>query len=262
MSLLDRSSVVPMAPKGPVPSSEDRDVALLSRAVSRISDAVPLNEALSYVVDFVASVVTCDSCLVYVLEGDDLILRASKSARPEVLGRLKMKVGQDVAGWIAENRRPLAIAERAYEDFRFLLFNELPEDHFEAFLSVPMVTGGRLAGVINIQNRLRHQYSKREIDLVATIGYLVGTEIERARLKSENSAMVEKLETRTFVDRAKTILQRSLGLREEDAYRIMQRESQDRNKSMREIAEAVILMEGLKQRQSLGGAKSRSHKTA
>jgi uroporphyrinogen-III synthase len=261
MSLSDRSSILPLDPKNLGRPGEDRDVALLSRAVRLISDAGPLNEALNHVVDFIATVVTCDSCLVYVLEKDDLILRTSRTAHPEMLGRLKMKIGRGTVGWVAENRGPLAIADRAYEDFRFLMFNGLPEDHFEAFLSVPMVTAGRLVGVINTQNRMRHQYSKREIDLVATIGFLVGTEIERERLKSHNSAMLEKLETRTLVDRAKTILQRSLGMREEEAYRIMQRESQDRNKSMREIADAVILMDGLKQRQSLGGVKSRGHKT-
>ena len=35
----------------------------------------------------------------------------------------------------------------------FRLFNELPEDRFEAFLSVPLVSGGRLVGVVNVQNR-------------------------------------------------------------------------------------------------------------
>ena len=73
--------------------------------------------------------------------------------------------------------------------------------------------------------------------------------------------MLEKLETRTFVDRAKSILQRNLNLREEDAYRMMQRESQDRNKTMRQIAEAVILIDELKHRRS-STAGLRSSKTS
>jgi uroporphyrinogen-III synthase len=82
--------------------------------------------------------------------------------------------------------------------------------------------------------------------LIATIGLLVGAEIERARLENENSQLLGKLETRTFVERAKGILQRDLKMSEDEAYRIMQRESQQRRKSMREIAEAVIVSDELK----------------
>ena len=45
-----------------------------------------------------------------------------------------MKMGEGITGWVAENRQPVAIAERAYEDSRFKFFNELPEDRFEVFL--------------------------------------------------------------------------------------------------------------------------------
>jgi uroporphyrinogen-III synthase len=42
------------------------------------------------------------------------------------------------------------------------------------------------------------------------------------------------------------VLQRDLGLTENDAYRMMQRESRQRRKSMREIAEALLLGDDLK----------------
>jgi uroporphyrinogen-III synthase len=144
--------------------------------------------------------------------------------------------------------KPIALTECAYSDARFKLFNELPEDRFEAFLSVPVVSGGRVVGVINVQNRSRYQFSDREINLVATIGFLVGAEIERVRLESENSVLLERLATRTYIDRAKGILQRELRVDEDEAYRMLQRESQDRCKSMKEIAEAVMLSDDLRRR--------------
>jgi AmiR/NasT family two-component response regulator len=49
------------------------------------------------------------------------------------------------------------------------------------------------------------------------------------------------------VDRAKRILQRTLNLDEEQVYCLMRRVSQDRNTTMRKIAEAVILIDELKQ---------------
>jgi len=71
-------------------------------------------------------------------------------------------------------------------------------------------------------------------------------ENEKSALQSEKSALSDKLETRKVVDRAKGILQRDLKISEEDAYRALQRESQQRRRSMREIAESVILNDDLK----------------
>ena len=82
------------------------------------------------------------------------------------------------------------------------------------------------------------------------IGFLVGAEIERARLDTENLQLSDRLETRKAVDRAKGILQRDLSLTESDAYRMMQRESRQRRKSMREIAEAILLGDDLKKMKS------------
>ncbi|HVB34682.1 MAG TPA: response regulator [Patescibacteria group bacterium] len=222
------------------------DIALLNKIASRLSAADAFHQVLSEVVEFVAAVVECDSCFVYLVEEDDLVLQASKNPHPEAIGRLKMRVGQGITGWVAEHRSPVAAGERAFEDPRFKLFNELPEDRFEAFLSVPLVSGGRLVGVINVQSRSPHRYTQHEIGLVTAVGFLVGAEVERARLESENSELSERLETRKLVERAKGVLQRELKISETDAYRILQRESQHRRKSMKDISESIILNDELK----------------
>jgi len=224
----------------------DFDLASLHRIASRMSAAAPLQDVLNDVVGFVAATVQCDSCMVYVLEHEDLVLRASMKPHPEVVNSLKMKMGQGIAGSVAQQREPVVVARGAYEDPRFKLFNQLPEDRFEAFLSIPMVSGGRLAGVINVQNRAPRSFSKREISLIATLGFLVGAELERGRLESEKSYLSDRLEARKVIERAKGILQRDLQLSEEDAYLRLQRESRQRRKSMKEVAEAIILTEDLK----------------
>ncbi|HXQ29972.1 MAG TPA: GAF domain-containing protein [Gemmatimonadales bacterium] len=225
----------------PPSDSGNSDLALVSRMADRIAAAAPLEDVLDDVVVFVSAVVWCDSCFIYVLEGDELVLRASKNSHPEAVGRLTMKVGQGITGWVAEHREPVVMAEGAYQDPRFKLFNELPEDRFEAFVSVPLVSGGRLVGVINVQDRAPHAYSEREISIIATLGFLVGAEVERARLESENANLSERLEARKIVERAKGILQGELKLSEEDAYVTLQRQSQQRRKSMKDIAEAIVL---------------------
>ena len=71
-------------------------------------------------------------------------------------------------------------------------------------------------------------------------------ERQRVQLESEKSVLSGQLETRKLVERAKGILQRELKLSEEEAYRAMQRQSQQMRKSMKEISESIILNDELK----------------
>jgi uroporphyrinogen-III synthase len=222
------------------------DVVFLHGIASRMAGEVPFDDVLNEVVDFATSVVKCDSCFVYLLEGDELVLRASKNSHPEAVGKLKLKVGQGVTGWAAKHQQPVVIAQDAVLDRRFRLFNELPEDRFEAFLSVPLLSRGRVVGVINLQNIATHDYTEREISLVSTVGFLVGAEIEMARLEKENSQLADRLEVRKLVERAKGILQQDLKISEQEAYLMLQRQSQHHRKSMKDIAEAVTLSHAVK----------------
>ena len=225
---------------------DDSDIDFLHEIGSRIAAADPLHTVLSRVMQFVSSVVQCDSCFVYVLDQGDLVLRASKNPHPDVVGRLTLRVGQGITGWVAEHGEPVAVGRHAFKDSRFQLLNELPEDRYEAFLSVPVLSRGKLVGVINVQHRQPRDHSHREIRLISTIGFLVGAEIEMARLEIENTQLSERLETRKVMDRAKGLLQRDLGITEEEAYLTIQRQSRQRRKSKREIAEAIILVDELR----------------
>jgi uroporphyrinogen-III synthase len=228
---------------------ESREVDLLHEIGSRIAAANPLHELLGKVLDFISIVAKFDSCFLYVLEDNELVLRSSKNPHSEVVGRLKLQVGRGITGWVAEHKCPVAIARNAFKDPRFQSFNELPEDRFEAFLSVPVLSRDKLVGVINLQHRQPHTYSQREIRLISTIGFLVGAEIEMARLESANSELSEQLGTRKALDRAKGILQRDLQLTEEEAYLTLQRQSRQRRKSLREVAEAIVLSDEIKRSQ-------------
>ena len=220
---------------------EDSHVDALHEISTQLATADGFHEVLTRVVEFAAALVKCDSCLIYVLEDDELVLRASKNPHPEVIDRLKLRVGQGITGWVAEHREPVAVSEKAAQDPRFQFFHELPEDSYEAFLSVPLMCRGRVVGVINLQHCLPHVYKRRQIRLISAIGFLVGAEIELARLEEANSNLSEQLQTRKVVERAKGILQRELRLSEEQAYLALQRQSRQKRKTMKEIAEAIVL---------------------
>ncbi len=228
---------------------ETTDIEFLHAIGSRMADADPFHAVLEQIVDFVSTLFSCDSCFIYVLEQDRLVLRASKNPHADVVDHLGLRLGQGITGWVGQHREPVVIPANALKDPRFKTFKNLPEDLFEAFLSVPILCRGKLVGVINVQHRQPYYHTPREVQTISTIGFLVGGEIEMARLESEKNSLSEQLETRKLVERAKGILQRDLGLTEEQAYKTMQKESRQRRKSMRDISEAVILSEELRRDQ-------------
>jgi len=222
----------------------DSFFSVLRRVATSISHAKPL-DSLRNVVELVSEVVPCDSCLLYVLQDRELVLSASKNPHPGVVDRLKLKAGSSMTIW-AEHKEFAVIAKGAGLDPRFRLFNEVPKDRYEAFLSLPLVGRGKPVGVINLQSRVPYEFSQREIGLVSAIGYLAGAEIEMARLEEQNIELSQKIETRTLVERAKGILQADLQITEQEAYQKLQRQSQQRRRSMKEIAEAVVLSHALR----------------
>ena len=162
--------------------------------------------------------VRCDSCFVYVLEEDELVLRASKTPHPDVVDRLKLRVGQGITGWVAEHRSR-SPSRRARSTIRASSCStSCPRIATKRSCRCRCCRRGKLVGVINLQHRQPHEHSRREIQLISTIGFLVGAEIEMARLEAENTQLSERLETRKVLDRAKGILQRDLGISEEEAY--------------------------------------------
>ena len=228
-------------------SAEDLlDIEFLHEIGSRMAAADPFHAVLQRVVDFVSTMVMCDSCFVYVLEQDKLVLRASKNPHADLVDELDLQVGQGITGWVAKHEEPVVIASKAWSDPRFKMFNDLPEDQFEAFLSVPILCRGKLVGVINVQHRKPHHHSSRQVRLISTVGFLVGAELEMARLESERLLLADRLEVRKLMDRAKGILQRELHLDEEGAYLALQKQSRQKRKAIREIAEAIILTEEIR----------------
>jgi|HubBroStandDraft_6_1064221.scaffolds.fasta_scaffold21026_1 uroporphyrinogen-III synthase len=225
-------------------------IDFLHEISSRLAGADPFHVVLSSIVDFVTTVIPCDSCFIYVLEQEKLVLRSSKNPHADLIDHLGVQVGQGITGWVAEHREPVAIASGAWNDPRFMIFRNLPEDHFEAILCTPILCASKVVGVINLQHRLSYQHTTNEVRLLSMLGFLVGAEVERSRLETENAQLAGRLETRKVLDRAKGILQRDMGISEDQAYRTMQRESRQRRKSMREIADAILLGDDLKKVQA------------
>lgn len=229
-------------------------VALLHRVSNIVSSDLSLDEMLGEIVGLTVQVTSCDACLVYLIEreSNEIVLRASQVPHQVDLGNIRLKVGEGVTGWVVEHRSVVALPAHASSDHRFKKFQALVEDTYEAFLSVPLVSGGEVIGVINVHHRDVYEHSPDEIALLTFIGEQMGGAIaksvlaeENARLMEETAEMRRQLETRKVVERAKGILQHRHGLTEEEAYLRLRNESRRLRRPMRELAEAIILSEDL-----------------
>ena len=233
---------------------ETTQVGLLHRISGIVSSELSLDEMLGEIIGITAQVTNCDACLVYLLEREtgEIVLRASQVPHAAALGNLRMKMGEGVTGWVAEHKSVVALSSKAAADARFKRFPALIEDTYEAFLSVPLVSGGDVIGVINVHHRQAHRHTSEEIALLTFVGEQMGGVISKsllteanARLLEETQEMKRQLETRKVVERAKGILQQRYGLSEEEAYLRLRNESRRLRRPMKDLADAIILAEDL-----------------
>lgn len=230
----------------------DSQLSMLHRISSIVSSNLSLDEMLGEVIGLAVQAAACDACLVYLIDHtmEEVVLRASQVPHAADLGTLRMKVGEGVTGWVAEHKSVVALSAHASSDSRFKFFQGLVEDTYEAILSVPLVSGGELIGVINVHHREPHEHRSEEIAMLIFIGEQLGGAIskslleeEKARLLEETMEMKRELETRKLVERAKGILQLRHGISEEDAYLRLRNQSRRLRRPMKDLAEAIILAE-------------------
>ncbi|MBI3896064.1 MAG: GAF and ANTAR domain-containing protein [Acidobacteria bacterium] len=164
--------------------TNERELDTLYQISNSINSHLELDEVLGEIVRLVHEVTQGDSCLLYLLDdaNRELVLRAAKDPHPCEIGSIRLKIGEGITGWVAQEQKVVAIAQNAYKDSRFKFFANLPEDRFEAFLSAPVTAKNEVIGVINVQHREAHQHSESEIKLLTIIGQQVGNAIENARL--------------------------------------------------------------------------------
>jgi signal transduction protein with GAF and PtsI domain len=152
----------------------ERELRLVQKISRFMVRDMNLGEALQEVVSLVVEIMECDSCLLYLLKDQDLVLCASNNPQPGTIGRVQLKLGEGLTGWVARERRLLSVSREAYLDPRFKLFTALPEDTYDAFLSAPVLARNRVTGVINVQHREPHFHSGGEMELLTTVGEQIG----------------------------------------------------------------------------------------
>jgi signal transduction protein with GAF and PtsI domain len=182
---------------------KEQELIVLHQVAQQISSNVELNELLAHIVDMVVKVTGADSCFIYLLDkpNGQLVLRATNIGHQEIVGEIKLKLGEGVTGWAAKEKKPVALVEEAYNDPRFRSFTNLAEDKYEAFLAVPILAKGKIIGVMNLQHRKKHEYPEEQVNLLFTVSKYLGSAIQNAIVYDEINRKAKQLDLLSEVSR-------------------------------------------------------------
>ena len=177
--------------------SREAELEILRKIVDLASAEMGLSRVLKEVVRIVTDTTKADSVFIYLLDARRpvLTLMASKTPHQKEFGKITLKAGEGITGWVAKQNKPVAINKKAYADPRFKSFDILPEDRYESFLAVPVIYKGKVSGVINLQNKRVHEFEPATVSLMETIAKQVGGIIEHARLYEETKTKAAQFDS-------------------------------------------------------------------
>jgi starch phosphorylase len=139
-------------------------------------------ETLMNVVALIAKRFQTDVCSAYLLEPDraNLILAATLGLRPQCIGTLRMGIHEGLAGLVAEEVRPVAVAQvKNYPRFKY--FREAGEDAYQSFLGVPLIDRGVLQSALIVQTIEARVFREDEIRMLAEAAAQVAPVVSEAR---------------------------------------------------------------------------------
>jgi phosphotransferase system enzyme I (PtsP) len=146
---------------------------LLRRLRNIMAGSGTAQERLDRIVRVIAAEMVAEVCSAYIMRaGEVLELFATEGLRPEAVHRTRLRVGEGLVGVIAATARPLALADaQTHPDFAYR--PETGEEVYHSLMGVPLLRGGRVLGVLVVQNRTPRQYSEDEIEDLQTIAMVV-----------------------------------------------------------------------------------------
>jgi signal transduction protein with GAF and PtsI domain len=230
-------------------STEQRDepsYAEQIKALSEISKAISsdhyLEDILRLIVTVTANVMDSKICSLWLLNEDTktLSLEATQSISKEYLKERVLRLGEGVVGGVAQEKKPSRVYN-VLEDTRFKEKDLARHEGLCSLLSCPMMVRGKVIGVLNCYTSYPHHYTDTEEAVLTTVANQAAICIDNTELMVKTKVIQEELEVRKLVERAKGILMKEFKLDEAEAFGRIRKKSMDSRRSMREVAEAIIL---------------------
>ena len=217
-------------------------------AISKaITNELYLEDILKLIVTVTAQVMHSKICSLMLLDEDknELVIRATQSVSRAYNKKPNIKIGQGIVGKVFKENRPMVIQD-VKKDTRYINKEIAKKEKLCSLLSVPLNIKDKPIAVINCYTSKPHKFTQAEIKILTTVANQAAVAIKNTELITRTKIIKEELESRKLIERAKDILMKETGLSGEDAYKKIQKQSMNTRRTMREIAEAIILTKELK----------------
>jgi signal transduction protein with GAF and PtsI domain len=236
-----------MDAKGSV--STDKYIKGLMDISQAINSDLYLEEILKLIVMATAKVTGVQICSLWLLEEENnkprLRLKATQTIEPAYVKDRVLNINEGVVGYVASEKRPL-IVKNVLAEPRFKEKEMAKNLGLKSLASVPLLLRDeRVIGVLNCFTSEPHDFTDMEVNLITTVANQAAVAIFNSELVIKTKVIQEELETRKLVERAKEVLMQRSQMDADEAYRRIQKKSMDSRKSMRNIAEAILLSEEL-----------------
>jgi len=224
-----------------------KQIEALSKVANLITSGLYLEELLRLIVHVTAEIMNSKISSLMLLDPNtkELVVRATQSISEAYNKKPNIKLGEGIAGIVAKENKPIYVLD-VKNDERYLNQDVAKKEGLCSLASVPLALKGRVIGVLNCYTSKKHKFSKHELDLLTALANQAAIAIENAELDLRARSAEEALTTRKLVERAKEILAQEANILPSEAYRLIQKQSMDTRKTMREIAEAIILTQQVK----------------
>ncbi len=223
------------------------------KALTDISRAIAsdlfLEDLLKLIVMVTAKVTGVEICSLWLIDESvkppRIRLKATQSIDPEYVKDRALNLDEGVVGWVVTRKRPIAI-NNVLRSKRFKEKEMARKLKLVSMVGVPLqLKNEKIIGVLNCFTAAPHAFSKTEINLLTAVANQAAVAIMNTELMLKAKVIQEELETRKLIERAKEILVRRRSMDVDGAFRWIQKRSMDSRKSMREVAEAILLSEDL-----------------
>jgi DNA-binding PucR family transcriptional regulator/putative methionine-R-sulfoxide reductase with GAF domain len=171
-----------------------RELLFLQRLSKAAASTIEPDALLDLIIRETTGAMETDVCSLYLLESgtEDLVLTATNGLSAASVGHAKLALGQGVTGWVGLNRQPLVVPDVTNEP-RFQWIKGVDQQRLLGMLSVPIVAGSRLVGVVNVQTEETREFDKADIDFLSAIAGQVAGIIERSQLQRRLEAQIEEM---------------------------------------------------------------------
>jgi sugar diacid utilization regulator/putative methionine-R-sulfoxide reductase with GAF domain len=171
-----------------------RELSFLVRLAQAAAATQQPDELLELIIRQTTSAIGADVCSLYLLTppGRELLLTATNGLNENMVGKVTMKLGEGITGWVAELRRPAVVPDVSKEP-HWKWVPGLDEDRFHSMASVPIESGPRLVGVINVQSTERREFTASDIDFLRAIAGQVAGILERSELQRRTEVQLAEI---------------------------------------------------------------------